>query len=118
MSIRKLLSSLWLMGITLLIIVAVHLYLCLAWEENHWFERSGSLIVLVGIWITARRIIRLGDKHLNEDWNLPNQTQEGRQVRYDHMAQYRFGPIVAFLGTIVWGYGEIFIGWIRFMGVE
>ena len=107
---RRLLSSIWLISTTLVVILVVHLYLTVTLEEPHWFQRSGSLIVVVGIWIMARKTIRLVRDDLNEDWNHPDRTPEGRQVLYDHRAQYRIGPVVALLGIIIWGYGEILIG--------
>lgn len=111
-SLRKLFSDIRLMFGVLVIVVA-NSFFSLTLEEAHWFGRSGSLLVIVGIWITARRIIRLGKEHLNEDWNFPDETSEGRKVLFDQRAQYIIGPTVAFIGTIIWGYGDKMLEYLR-----
>ena len=65
--------------------------------------------MILGILITARRVVRLGKEHMNEDWNYPNETVEGQHVLIDQRAQYIIGPVVALIGTIIWGYGDILI---------
>jgi len=113
-SMRNLFSDSRFMFAALVVVIANSAF-SVTLEEAHRFGRSGSLLVIVGIWITARRIIRLGDAHLNEDWNLPDETSEGRQVLLDQRAQYIIGPIVAFVGTIIWGYGDKLLEYLRSM---
>ncbi len=78
--------------------------------EPLWFQRSGSIVVLIGVLITARRIVRLGKKYQNEDWSLPDESTEGKRVLLDQRSESIFGPLVAIIGTIVWGYGDLVFG--------
>lgn len=64
---------------------------------------------MLGILITARRLIRLGENHQNEDWNLPDKSPQGREVLLDNWSTHIIGPTIAFLGTIVWGYGDLLL---------
>ena len=85
----------------------LNVYLSIYTGSAHWFQRSGSIVVILGIAITARRPIRLGNEYKNEDWNLPDETPKGKAVLLDDRAEYIIGPITAFIGTIIWGYGDL-----------
>ena len=93
------------------VVLAVNICISIVLEEPDWFQRSGSIIVILGILIAARRVVRLGKEHMNEDWNYPNETVERQRVLLDQRAQYIIGPIVALIGTVIWGYGDILIEW-------
>lgn len=84
-------------------------YYSAAANEPHWFQRSGSIVVLLGVLIAARRIIRLGKNYQNEDWNLPDKSSEGKRVLLDQRSEFIIGPIIAVIGTVVWGYGDLLL---------
>lgn len=92
-------------------VIAANLVLAVLWNAPHLVQRSGSIVVVCGVLITARRVIRLGAEYQNEDWNLPDETDEGRSVLLDERSQYIIGPIVAFLGTVIAGYGDLLFAW-------
>ena len=105
-SMRKILSNTWLVCFTAIAVLGGNLYYSIITSEAQWFQRSGSIVVLLGVLIVARRVIRLGKDHQNEDWNLPNETPEGKRVLLDQRSEYVIGPIIAVIGTVVWGYGD------------
>jgi len=105
---RKILSNTWALYLVSLAVLTGNYYCSLIIGEPGWFQRSGSIVVLLGVTITARRIIRLGKDHLNEDWNFPDDSPEGKRVLLDERSAYIIGPAVSVLGTIVWGYGDLF----------
>ena len=106
---RTLLSNTWLNCFTAIAVLSGNLVYSIVTNEAHWFQRSGSIVVLLGVLIVARRVIRLGKDHQNEDWNLPNETVEGKRVLLDQRSEYVIGPIVAVIGTMVWGYGDLLL---------
>ena len=109
LALRNFFSNTWIF-VTAAIVVLVYCYYC-SWAtgQPQWFQRSGSIVVLFGVLISARKIVRLGNKYTNEDWGLPDDSVEGRLVLLDEHSQYIIGPIVAVIGTIVWGYGDLFV---------
>ncbi len=106
---RRVFSNTWLMSIVSVLTLLGNFYWSVTTCEVHWFQRSGSIVVLLGVIIAARPIIRLGKEYQNEDWNLPNESLEGKMVLLDQRAEFLFGPLVALVGTIVWGYGDLFM---------
>ena len=67
--------------------------------SGHWVQRSGSLLVLVGSYITyheAKRHFRFLDGKLFINFDIP----------------YRIlGIIYLVVGTVVWGYGDLLVKW-------
>ncbi|GHF97260.1 hypothetical protein [Thalassotalea marina] len=66
-------------------------------EAPHiWFQRSGSLLVIFAI--IAESILLQGVdnlKNLNVAWKM------------SHSVAKMLSPILAIIGTIIWGYGDI-----------
>jgi len=112
---RKIFSNTWLIFLLAFIVLIGSLFHSMVTNDPQWFQRSGSIIVLLGVLIVARRVIRLGKDYQNEDWNLPDESSEGKKVLLDQRSEFIIGPIIAVVGTIIWGYGDlifkaIFIG--------
>ena len=106
---REIFSNTWLIYFTTMVVLGGSLYYSIVTSEAHWFQKSGSIVVLLGILILARRVIRLGKDYQNEDWNLPDGTPEGKRVLLDEWSEYIIGPTVAGIGTVVWGYGDLLL---------
>lgn len=104
---RKIFSNTWFISTLAFIVLSISLFHSMVTNDSHWFQRSGSIIVLLGVLIAARRVIRLGKDYQNEDLNLPDETPEGKNVLLDQRSEFIIGPIVAVLGTIIWGYGDL-----------
>ena len=109
---RHIFSNTWLLLAIALAVISLNLSLALLWNAPHLFQRCGSIVVLVGVLITARKVVRLGASYLNEDWNLPDDSPEGREVLLDDRSQFIIGPAVAVLGTIIAGYGDLLLKWL------
>ena len=106
---RSIFSNTWLLVAFSIIFLIGNIYLSITTDSPHWFQRAGSIIVVLGIIITARRPIRLGKEYKNEDWNLPDSTKEGIKVLMDDRAEFIIGPITALIGTLIWGYGDLIL---------
>ncbi len=117
------------MGIS---IVSASLYADWGNESYGWFQRSGSLLVLIGAILSYRSVVRLGVKgvggaptggriskvkdlyvDVDDDGRRmvqveysPEDIEYDRQVFMDKLAGY-IGAIFAILGTIIWGYGDL-----------
>ena len=104
---RAIFSNTWFICFIAIAVLIGNYVASIITNEAHWFQRSGSVVVLLGVLIVARRIIRLGDNHQDEDWNLPDDSPEGKRVLLDQRSEYIIGPIIAVIGTIVWGYGDL-----------
>ena len=102
---RKIFSNTYLICFTAILVLGGNLYYSIVTNQAHWFQRSGSIVVLLGVLIVARPVIRLGKNYQNEDWNLPDETDEGIKILLDQRSEY----IVAVIGTIVWGYGDLLL---------
>ena len=71
-----------------------------------WFQRSGSISVLFGVW--AEYNLSKVNEHINlSGIVVSDQTElsERYKLRY-RIAQY-LGVVLAIVGTIIWGYGDL-----------
>ncbi len=110
-------------------IVSISLYVDWGSESFEWFQRSGSLLVMVGAILGYRSVIRLGkrgvggapdggrigkvkESYIKDGRQMvkveysPEQIAYDRQLNLDKFAGY-VGAIYAILGTIIWGYGDL-----------
>ena len=80
-----------------------------------WFGRSGSIVTVIGVLLTARPLIRLGcDDWLKSESVISggsfdpsaSEIEEGRQNRLDARAS-SIGIYMAIIGAIIWGYGDL-----------
>lgn len=104
---RHIFSNTWLLVVVAMVVLFGNYLLSMTISEPHWFQRSGSIVVLLGVLMAARRVVRLGKNYQDEDWNLPDETPEGKRVLLDQRSEFIIGPIVAVIGTVVWGFGDL-----------
>lgn len=94
-------------------------YVC---KDFTWFARFGALVVAIGITLLSRAsLIRqdimthvlqseTGLSHLNPEHYkqigepVPDWVHEDRQTR---AAVGVWGPLVSFIGTLIWGFGDL-----------
>lgn len=107
--------------VSVLIIVS-SLYTSYTLQDWQWFSRAGSLIVVLGIYLTSSQIIensrrlrlRYRSTHkegnFQRDWANGKQEQILRHVR-DHdeetwvMGKCGFNLLI--IGTLIWGFGDL-----------
>ncbi|WP_041366651.1 hypothetical protein [Methylophaga frappieri] len=92
------------------------------WQDFEWVSRSGSLVVGLGIISLSRTFILKKDllleiKASDSDLNLnaPEYYQTKNQPIPDYVVQdqnSRFalgvvGPTLSFLGSLIWGFGDL-----------
>lgn len=90
-----------------------------------WFSRAGSLVVAVGITLLSRASViredirthviedetglsRLNPEHYRQMGEpIPDWVHEDRRTR---AAVGVWGPFVSFMGTLIWGFGDLLNG--------
>ena len=83
--------------------------------EWHWFSRSGAIVVLIGVLMSARRCVRIGFKGLRQDETAIDckpslQAGEQKNAEKEHDQDIRTaqrGIWVAVVGTLIWGFGDL-----------
>lgn len=71
-----------------------------------WFQRSGALSVLFGVW--AEYNLSKVNEHINLSGiviSAQTELSERYKLRY-RIAQY-LGVLLAISGTVIWGYGDL-----------
>ena len=95
--------------------VIISFALSLYSREWLWFSRAGSIMTICGVILTIRPIIRLGIKEWIKEQNTidggsfeptSKEIEADRQSNLDNAAS-QIGAVLAILGTIIWGYGDL-----------
>ncbi|MBQ0761395.1 MAG: hypothetical protein KBT78_01015 [Marinobacter psychrophilus] len=73
-----------------------------------WFQRSGSLTVLFAVLSEFR--LQTVDEHINPR-GIWDSFQENMKQKYSrkHFLLSAISVLLAIIGTIIWGYGDLFI---------
>lgn len=103
-----------------LIVSAFSIWLSLRLQDWTWFARSGSLIVIIGIFLTSTQIIensrRLHTRKQHHENNfsrdyasdIKNNTLENSRHRDEDVWESGLkGLYLLIVGTIIWGYGDL-----------
>lgn len=104
----------------LLLVIAISIVVKSVWigfneGDWSWFGRSGSVVTVIGVLLTARPLIRLGFDEWFRSESVINggsfdpsaeEIEEGRQGRLDARAS-SIGIYMAIIGAIIWGYGDL-----------
>ncbi len=119
---KNLLSSIPFMTAMAILVAALGVVQSIYLKDFIWFGRSGSLIVGIGIILLARTSIVNKDLLLNIkssetpfNLNSPEHFHALNQPVPDYvkndLASRRatgvVGPIISFIGTVIWGYGDL-----------
>lgn len=113
------------------VISGISLYFDWGSETFSWFQRSGSLVVLIGALLSYRSVFRLGVRgvggvpssvgrigkvkgsYIDENGFQkvkveisPEDAEYDRQAEMDKIAGF-IGATFIILGTIIWGYGDL-----------
>ena len=85
-----------------------------------WFSRCGSLVVVIGIWLTSSQIIHhmqrlkqrytIGESEFQRDWATENKQQSllsARQYEEATWINEKSGFYMLIIGTLIWGFGDL-----------
>jgi hypothetical protein len=84
----------------------------------HWFGRSGAIMTMMGVLLSARPLIRMGLTEWLRSQSIidggyflptPEEIEEDRQTKLDAKAKI-IGIVMAVVGTLIWAYGELIGG--------
>ncbi|RKZ90789.1 MAG: hypothetical protein DRQ43_10865 [Gammaproteobacteria bacterium] len=102
-------------------ILSLSLYLSYSNQDWQWFSRSGSLIVILGIYLTSSQIIenshRLGERRgTHNDGNFQRDWANDKQEKISHHSRThdedawvmgKCGFNLLIIGTLIWGFGDL-----------
>lgn len=72
-----------------------------------WFQRSGSITVMLAVSIEFF-LLRI-ESHINPENNTPSRVWElGETYRYWFNLIQIMAVVLAIIGTVIWGYGDLF----------
>jgi hypothetical protein len=103
------------------IILLLSLYLSVLSRNWQWFSRSGSLIVILGIYLTSSQIIenshRLGQRRfVQKDGNFQRDWAGDKHEKIRHTKHHneeetwvmgKCGFNLLIIGTLIWGFGDL-----------
>jgi len=125
---RKFLSRLWVWIFVAVIAVTAHLYWAIRTGKAEWLQRSGASVIICGIFIVARPLIRSGvDRIANQQlprypgtfamatdsWKKHDDAiaKIRPEIVRDVQAERFFGVVVIVIGTVLNGYGDLLLRW-------
>ncbi len=96
-------------------VVAIGIAASLVAGEWHWFSRSGAIVVLIGVLMSARKCVRVGFEGLLQDataidCNPALQASGQKNAEKEHnqdISAAQRGIWVAVAGTLIWGFGDL-----------
>ena len=73
-----------------------------------WFQRSGALSVLFGVW--AEYNLSKVNEHINlSGIVVSSQTELSQRYKFPYRVAQYLGVVLAISGTVIWGYGDLFV---------
>lgn len=118
---RSIFLNTWLIAFAILVVSFSSYGYALVTGEPHWISRGGSLITIMGLLLTIKHSILSSSRDITNivferfhyavyapdrgsEKDLENRALAKRMLRDEY-----FGVIVTILGTIIWGYGDLFL---------
>lgn len=106
----ELLQCIPLYALAIVVAIAAYNSILIPCEEKPeiWFQRSGSIVVLLAVWIEYKLIKINGD--VNPSGASYSQLQE-LNTKYGtaHKVASYLVAVLAISGTFIWGYGDFFV---------
>lgn len=103
-----------------LIVSAISIWLSLRFQDWSWFARSGSIIVVIGLFLTSTQIIensrRLNMRRRHHGHNFGRDfaddikkrtLEDSRHHDEDVWESGLKGLYLLIIGTVIWGYGDL-----------
>ncbi|MCG8436253.1 MAG: hypothetical protein MJA83_19715 [Gammaproteobacteria bacterium] len=102
-------------------VISAGLIISIASSNWDWFSRSGSLVAVIGIWLTSGQIRahmhelkfrkeQWSGRQFNHDWAKDGRVLEKTRVsEAETWANERSGFFLLILGTLIWGFGDLLL---------
>lgn len=73
-----------------------------------WFQRSGSITVMFAVW--SEYNLSKANEHVNLSGIITNeQSRLSEKYSFKFKAMQFFGVLLGIVGTVIWGYGDLFM---------
>ena len=102
------------------IVITISIWLSLRMQDWTWFSRSGSLIVIIGIFLTSTQVIensqrlharkRHYENNFGRDYasDIKSHTLDNSRHHDEDVWESGLrGLYLLIVGTIIWGYGDL-----------
>lgn len=114
---QKLFSNIILVSAIGMLWVAFSVWL--SYSENNWLwlSRSGSILVIIGVLMTVRPLVRVGfNDYVKSELTIDcgtitpssEEIEAASQKQIDFKA-FQIGAVYSIIGTIIWAYGDLFV---------
>jgi hypothetical protein len=95
-------------------ILAPVLSLFLPWRPEGemlatWFQRSGSIMVFFAVWAELK-LLAIHSKMYPSGWLTETASALSKQYRANYNVVSGVVAFLAAAGTLIWGYGDLFVG--------
>lgn len=111
----KLITSIALLLSVAIFTLCISIYFSFQTDEWHWFQRSGALVVCIGVILSTRRLLRtcmagitqnLSHSEISRLFQVNTENNTDLQYQLDFTAGY-YGFFVVGFGTLIWAYGDL-----------
>ena len=114
------------MTLTAIIVMILGFVISVKCNDHLWFQRFGSILVGIGIVLLARTFITRVDIKtpiLGEHTRLNIFEKEHYKIIGEEVPDFvktdiesrkaigLYGPLISFIGTLIWGFGDLFIAY-------
>ena len=100
------------------LVVVLSLFASFTTSSWHWFGRSGAILTIAGVILSARPLIRLGFTEwlrslqiIDGGHIIPTQEEIEEEVQSKKDASaFHVGVYMTLIGTLIWAYGDLIGG--------
>jgi hypothetical protein len=111
--IKRVITNVYLISVLAIAVGGMSLYFDFYLKVPHWFQRSGSIITILGAILSARKLISKGIKESIESEYVcsggdseTDFSEIAAEAKKNVQSAY-IGIFFIIIGTVIWGYGDI-----------
>ena len=109
-SARWALTTTWFLLFLVAIFVGISFLASLSTDAWHWFQRSGALMVGIGVVLSTRRPLSLILESMIDDHGRNSLMQSNAAPSRNELSELKTcvcGFIMVAMGTLIWAYGDL-----------
>ncbi|MDH3632758.1 MAG: hypothetical protein OER98_16675 [Gammaproteobacteria bacterium] len=109
-SVQWVLTTTWFLLFLVAIFVGISFLASLSTDAWHWFQRSGALMVSIGVVLSTRRPLSLILESMIDDHGRNSLMQSNAASSRSELGELKTcvcGFIMVAMGTLIWAYGDL-----------